>query len=334
MLMGPWPRITGDGRRLADLEAAVAAGSLAPDELAAAVEGVVAEAIAAQVEAGMGLVTDGSVRWADPVQAQLDALRDGDTGRDGLLVRAWRAASGRTDVPVAQAVPGPWTLAIRDVGGWGDEGVVTGRAGELADALAGELEALEAAGCPVVQVLEPGAVAIGADDRARSGFLRAHRRLLRRAGELHTMLAVVGGSAADAGAEAVLGAPYASFLFDLVAGPDNWSLVRAAPGERGIVCAALEAGNGAERRDQAPELVWAAGYAASANGRGMARVGLANASVLASLTTAEALAALEALGRAAAFVSMPVTEAVRAGLDPRVRTRKRPPGRPSRPPGP
>ena len=73
------------------------------------------------------------------------------------------------------------------------------------------------------------------------------------------MLAITGGSAWGAGADTILGAPYASILVDLVAGPDNWYLVRAAPGERGIVCAALEAGGGRERRDQAPELVWAAG---------------------------------------------------------------------------
>ncbi len=179
------------------------------------------------------------------------------------------------------------------------------RAAEIAGWLAGELEALGAAGCPVVQVLEPAAVEIGADEHLRSAFLLAHRQLLARAGDLHVMLAITGGSAADAGAETILGAPYASFLFDLIAGPDNWHLVRAAPTDRGIICAALRAGGGKEHLDQAPELVWAAQYAASSNRRGLARVGLANASSLAALAPADARIALEALARAAALAALP-----------------------------
>lgn len=329
MLLGPWPRVLADGTRVADLEGEVAAGRARPDTVVDAVERLVGEAIAAQVAAGMGFVTDGSVRWADPGATVLGALGGGDTGADGLLVRTWRATAARSDQPVAQVVPGPWTLAIRALGGAGDPAPAAARAGELADILAGELEALDAAGCPVVQVLEPGAVTIGTDPARRAGFLDAHRRLLGRAGGVHAMLAIVGGSADAAGAETVLGAPYASFLVDLVAGPDNWRLVRAAPTERGIVCAALEAGDGRERRDQAPELVWAARYAASANGRGLDRVGLANGSLLGSLTPAEARTALDSLGRAARLAGMPVDDAVRAGLDPRVQPH--PLRRPSRP---
>lgn len=237
-----------------------------------------------------------------------------------MLVRAWRAATELTDVPVAQAVPGPWTLAALDLGPEADRTAVADRAGSIAGSLAGELAALDEAGCAVVEVLEPSAVAIGADGHRQAAFLDAHRRLLAEAGDLHVMLAITGGSAADAGAAAILGAPYASFLFDLVAGPDNWYLVRAAPTERGIICAALRAGNGREQLDQAPELVWAAQYAASSNGRGLARVGLANASSLASLAPAEARAALEALARAATLAGMPAQEAVAAGLDRRILT--------------
>ena len=108
-----------------------------------------------------------------------------------------------------------------------------------------------------------------------------------------------------AGPEAVFGAPYASHLFDLIAGPDNWYLVRAAPGDRGIICAALVAGVPGAKRDQAPLLAWAAQYAASANGRGLDRVGLANASPLGGLTPAAAREALGGLGRAAALAALP-----------------------------
>src|SRR4029453_9404757 len=117
---------------------------------------------------------------------------------------------------------------------------------------------LEAAGTPVVVVREPAAVTVGDDPARRAGFLRAHRRLLAGTTTLHAMLAIPGGSAHGAGPGTVFGAPYASHLFDLIAGPDNWYLVRAAPAERGIVCAALVAGVPGAKRDQAPLLAWGA----------------------------------------------------------------------------
>ena len=317
MLHGPWPRVTSDGVRLVDLETAVAAGRGSAPELASAVDRLVAEAVAAQLESGLGLLTDGSVRWADPARAVTEALAEGDTGPGGMLARAWRAAAQLVEVPVAQAVPGPWTLAAGDPDTRGEPGRVSRRAAVLADALAGELAALAEAGCPVVQVMEPEAVGIGEDAESRSGFLRAQQRLLGSAPDLHAMLVIAGGSAHAAGAEAIFGAPYRSHLFDLIAGPDNWYLVRAAPADRGIICAALVAGDGAEARDQAPQLVWAARYAASAGSRGLERVGLANASLLTGLEPAAARRALEALGRAASLAGLPVAEAVDAGLDPR-----------------
>jgi hypothetical protein len=136
------------------------------------------------------------------------------------------------------------------------------------------------------------------------------------------MLAITGGSAHAAGADTILAAPYASFLLDLVNGPDNWHLVRAAGPTRGIVVAALEAGGGRERRDQSPELVWAAHYAASANARGLDRVGLANGTPLGGLSVEEASTALAGLARAARLAALRPGEAVREGLDPRVLPRR------------
>jgi len=92
------------------------------------------------------------------------------------------------------------------------------------------------------------------------------------------------------------------------------------------VCAALRAPS---TRDQAPLLVWAARYAASANGRGPDRVGLSNASSLASLDVAAARASLEAIARAARLAALDPADAVAAGLD--RRTFAQPPGRGARP---
>ena len=173
---------------------------------------------------------------------------------------------------------------------------------------------------------EPAATGIGTDEDARRRFREAQAALLGDDPPLHAMLAITGGSAWEAGPETILEAPYASYLFDLIEGPDNWYLVRAAPGDRGIVCAALRAPS---TSDQAPLLVWAARYAASANGRGPDRVGIANASSLAGLDVPAARASLEAIARAARLAAMDPADAVAAGLD--RRTFAQPPGRGARP---
>ncbi len=316
MLNGRWPRVTADGRDVATLEAEAAgeeAGGDAEPRLRAAVDQLAVDAVRAQEAAGIDLVTDGQVRWADMGAAVLRALASRDTGHTGLLARTWRATAALTERIVAQPVPGPYSLGRRVEA----DGDAEGRSAftlELADVLAGELRALAAAGCPMVLVEEPAAVSIGAADGERALFAVAQQRLLALAPDLHAMLVIVGGSAWGVGAATILSAPYRSYLFDLVAGPDNWYLVRAAAGDRGVVCGALQAPSG---QDQVPTVVWAAQYAASANGRGPERVGVTNASSLVDLAPAEAGAVLEVLARAAGLATLPPAEAVAEGLDPR-----------------
>ena len=316
MVHGPWPRVTKDGGDLDALEAEQAAGHVTDDEVAAVRERLVGDVIAVQVDAGLDLVTDGHVRWADPERHALEAIVAIANGEaePGFLVAAWRAAMAHTDRPVAQSVPGPYTLGHRVV-----EGPVIGRYDVtvgIADTLGRELRALADAGCPVVVIEEPAAVLIGGDKGERALFAEAQRRLLESVPQLHAMLATTGGSVLEAGAETIFAAPYASHLVDLIAGPDNWTLVRAAPGDRGIVCAALQAGPGL-RPDQSPELVWAAHYAASSMGRGIARVGLTNATSLRRLSRRSAKNAARGLAKAARLAVMPREDAVASGLDPR-----------------
>jgi Cobalamin-independent synthase, Catalytic domain len=311
MLNGRWPRVTSTG---------IDVGALETDRAGAAeaawregVDVLVADAVRAQRAAGFDLIVDGQVRWADTGAAVLRALADGHTGDRGLLVQAWAATAGLTDRATAQVVPGPYSLGRRVQAGRDAEARTTFTA-EMADALGGELRALAAAGCPMVQVDEPDAIAIGAEPAERALFADAQQRLLAAAPGLHAMLLVTGGSAWEAGADAILSAPYRSYLFDLIAGPDNWYLVRAAAGDRGIVCAALQAPSAL---DQGPILDWAARYAASANGRGPDRVGLANASPLDTLTPEAAGDALGTLARAARLGTLAPAEAVDEGIDPR-----------------
>ena len=322
MLHGRWPRTSASGVSLSLLEADLAAGLGSVSGVEAATEALVAEVVGVQVAAGLDLVTDGQVRWADPGAALLRALGDGDVGADGLLVHAWRSTASLLDGVAAQSIAGPYSLGLRVHEG-ADAERRTEFTLELAARLAGELGALAAAGCPMVLVEEPAAIGIGTsgsastDDAERALFAAAQARLLADRPALHAMLVLTGGSAWAAGAPTILDAPYQSYLFDLIDGPDNWYLVRAAPGDRGIVCGAHRADSIA---DQQPELVWAARYAASSNARGLERVGVANGSSGSSFADNDPDAvrrAAEALARATRLAPLPLDEAIAQGLDPR-----------------
>ncbi len=237
--------------------------------------------------------------------AGLDPISDGGHFGEWQQLDAWRATAALTDRSVKQAVQGPYSA-----------GLATGATTVLAHAesLNAVLHELSAAGCPFIEVHEPAAAEIGTDPAARELFREAHRRLLDGITGTHLSLAITGGNADTAGIETILAAPYASLAVDLIAGPDNWRLVVATPGDRGIICGALSAVDGT---DDGPEaLLWAAGYAASTGGRGPARVGLATASSLADLSWAAAVRKLERLGAAARLAELPVDERVQH-MDPR-----------------
>jgi methionine synthase II (cobalamin-independent) len=257
---------------------------LAPDASDLA---LVEAAVAAQVSAGLEPVTDGGL----------------ENGRSPL--DRWLAMAGLTDTAAKQDVIGPLTSAR----GGGHDAVMA-----VAEALNADLRALAAAGCQLIEVHEPAAIEIGADESARRLYRRAHRRLLDGVDGTHVSLAIIGGNADATGIDTLLSAPYASLAVDLIAGPENWRLVVATPGDRGIVCGALSPEPGS---DDAPEvLLWAAAYAASTAGRGPARVGLATAGSLAGLPWDAAVAKMRRLGEAARLADLPPDE-LRRSIDPR-----------------
>lgn len=223
---------------------------------------------------------------------------EGPPASDGsLFVARWRRTAELAAPKAAKLVlGGPWSVA-----GLAAEGPTerSRLAHALAEALNEVLRALEAAGCPLVQVDEPALTAIEAGTVAGRDFVAVQERLLFGLTRLHPSLAVVGGSADGAGPTTVFEPPYRSYLFDLIEGPDNWRLVTAAPGDRGILCGAVPAGPslgpvGVE------VLVYAAHYAAAANGRGLVRVGLASAGSFAGLDYETALARMRLLAAGAA----------------------------------
>jgi methionine synthase II (cobalamin-independent) len=244
-------------------------------------EGVIDAVLALQVEHGLEPVTDGGFA---PVP--------------GDVVASWRATAARTDHLVKAVVTGPWS----------------GASGTRPEELRATLVALADAGCRWIEIHEPAAIGIGADEAARTRFADLHRTLTADMGEVHLSLAITGGSAAAAGIDTILAGAYASLAVDLIAGPDNWRLVADAPGDRGIVCGAMST---ALVADEGPEvLLWAAGYAASTGGRGAARVGLATAGSLADRPWDVAARKVGRLGEAARLAAAPREERLRA-IDPR-----------------
>jgi methionine synthase II (cobalamin-independent) len=251
-------------------------------------------AVAAQEAVGLEPLTDGQ----------------GAIAADPGIVDRWRVTAARTSRAVKQVLVGPWSAAADADAGRTRERHVLAAAERLHELV---LE-LGAAGCPLVEIEETAAHEIGADPAARRLFREAHLRLARDVESTHLSLSIVGGSAWAAGAATILDPPYHSLAVDLVAGPDNWNLVTRAPGDRGIVAGALPTGPGP---DEGPELlVWAAHYAASTRGRGLARVGLGTAGSLAALPWDTALRRLRTLGEAARIAGLPGGDLADA-LDPR-----------------
>jgi methionine synthase II (cobalamin-independent) len=228
------------------------------------------------------------------------------------VARDWLSAAGATDRPVKQVLHGPYSA--------GRDGPRT-RPAAVADGLRATIDALVDAGCPFVEIDESGALPIAVDEAERRRFVDAHRVLMDGRSALHVSLALTGGNFDTAGASTFFDLPYASYAFDLIAGPDNWRLVTATPGDRGVVCGALDPRVGG---DESPELlVWAAHYAASSNGRGLERVGLANAPSLAELPWSVAIGKLSRLAEGARIAGIDSPREMASLLDPRAFRQRR-----------
>ena len=135
------------------------------------------EAIEAQIESGLGLVTDGLVRREDPtgyLVTHLGGMRPGEVrpgfpGDGGpytvpvvesevsfgapILLEDFLFAREGTTAPVKIVLTGPYTLAkLADDGAYGDPLML---AMALAAALNQEIRALQSAGAPFIQINEP-----------------------------------------------------------------------------------------------------------------------------------------------------------------------------------
>jgi methionine synthase II (cobalamin-independent) len=279
-----------------------------------ATEAAVEAAIRAQEDARLEPITDG--RLGDPDPEGLVAWEPGQ------LVGRWKLAASLTDRAVKQALRGPYSLGRR-VGGEdrAGRGSVSSTQKErrrrtmaLAASLRAEIEALAAAGCPLIEIEESEAHRIGTDDAERQLFREAHHVLVDAVTGTHLSLSIIGGAAHQAGLQTILDAPYASLAVDLIAGPDNWHLVTRLAGDRGVIVGAESAGAADEPKEV---LLWAAHYAASTRDRGHDRVGIGSAGSYAKLTWEAAVRKMRILGEAARLATLPPSAELARELDPR-----------------
>ena len=280
----------------------------------AGAEAAVEVVIRAQEEAGLEPITDGRLGDRDP-----ERFAD---WQPGTAVRNWGFAAQLTDHAVKQALPGPYSLGRllanedRD-----DRAAGSGTAKErprrtlaLAKALRAEIDALTAAGCPLVEIEESEANGIGTNDAERRLFREAHHLLVDGVTGTHLSLSIVGGAANEAGLETILDARYSSLAVDLIAGPDNWHLVTPLGGDLGVIVGA----ESARAVDEPKEvLLWAAHYAASTRGRGLDRIGIGSAGSYGNLTWEAAVRKMGILGEAARLATLPPGDNLARSLDPR-----------------
>jgi 5-methyltetrahydropteroyltriglutamate--homocysteine methyltransferase len=135
-------------------------------------------ALAEQIEAGLDLVTDGQIRWADPIShlagklsgVQVNGLlRFFDTNfyfrqpvvqgrperREPLVLEEFKFAQAKSARPVKAVLTGPYTLARCSVSENGGSGGFAEMLEGYTAALAAEVAALAAAGATAIQIEEP-----------------------------------------------------------------------------------------------------------------------------------------------------------------------------------
>jgi 5-methyltetrahydropteroyltriglutamate--homocysteine methyltransferase len=186
------------------------------EDLAAAEEEMTKLAISEQVEAGLDLVTDGQIRWYDPlshIAGKLEGIKiDGllrffDTNfyyrqpvvsgeikrKKAILLDDYRFAQSISSKPVKPVITGPYTLAKLSIVENGRYKSVDRLVEDYAVALAEEVEALAIAGATIIQIDEPAILKSKEDIDL---FLSALRLLVNVKGNAELALYTYFGDAA------------------------------------------------------------------------------------------------------------------------------------------
>jgi 5-methyltetrahydropteroyltriglutamate--homocysteine methyltransferase len=235
------------------------AGKITLDDLHRVEDEVTVEVIREQIDAGLGLITDGKIRWEDE-QTYL-ARKLAGFAIDGLIryfdsntyyrqptcvgavswtepitVRDYSFAVEHSTRPVKAVLTGPYTLARLSENHFYkslDEFVFA-----LADALNREVLALQAAGATFIQLDEPAILRHKADWPLLEAAVRRVTRNVTAKLALYTYFGDVDGVFPD-----ILSLPVAVVGLDFVQGVKNWDVVTRAPFTRELGLGIVDARN-------------------------------------------------------------------------------------------
>ncbi|MFQ5882538.1 MAG: hypothetical protein ACE5I9_08725 [Candidatus Methylomirabilales bacterium] len=183
-----YPRVgaSGEQQRLRRAYARRERGEFSPEAFSQVQDSVVVEVISEQAQAGCELLTDGQIRWYDPIShvagklAHVEInglLRYFDTnfyfrqpvvkGRvereRPLLLEEFRYAQQVSPRPIKPVLTGPYTLAVSSIRQTPVYGEVNALVLALSQVLVQEVALLAAAGAEVIQVDEPAILKRGED---------------------------------------------------------------------------------------------------------------------------------------------------------------------------
>jgi 5-methyltetrahydropteroyltriglutamate--homocysteine methyltransferase len=237
-------------------------GEITPQEFEAIQGSVVEEIVREQADAGVDVVTDGQVRWYDPISHVAGRL--GGVTINGLLryfdtnfyvrqpvvvdkvswggpilVEEFRAATAVSPKPVKVTLTGPYTLArysILETPRYRD---IRDLAADYAEALRVEVEALDAAGARLIQIEEPSILQHPGD----AGLAKvALARIAERKGPATLLLTTYFGDAAPL-YEALQGFPVEALGFDFTYSGQLGDLIACAGSDKPIAFGVIDARN-------------------------------------------------------------------------------------------
>jgi len=234
-------------------------GEITSEELGRIEDEVTIEVIAEQIDAGLDIISDGQVRWDDDQTYIVRALGGVEIGglqryldtntyyrqpeitgavswREPILVRDYKFAAENSSKPVKAIITGPYTLAALSLDK--HHGSLDKLAMALAEELRNEVEALAAAGAPIIQVNDP-VIVFHKDDIDL--FCKALSRMVEGI-QAETALYTWFGSV-DGILSRLLDLPIDTLGLDFVWGRDNWEAIRSARFDKKLGAGIVDARN-------------------------------------------------------------------------------------------
>ena len=256
-----YPRVAGDpkGQRLRRAYARRETGEIDEAAYQQIALDYIGEIIREQEDAGCDVVTNGIVRWYDLINrpaTSLDGVRSAGIVRwfdtntyvrqpeiTGRISGSFGVAKEFTEErPLASkelkaVLPGPYTLARHSIAT--SNGDLTSLAAAYADAMAGELAGLAAAGATLVQIEEPSLLKFPDDaELVRNTLMRA----VKDKGDMKVSLVTYFGDATPIYGE-LIKMPAEMLGFDLTYGPRVAELIEAQPPDVPVALGVLDGRN-------------------------------------------------------------------------------------------